>query len=161
MTELTELAEYTFNIQNLWLQANKYGTWFQPSVTILPGDITPNMTMEPIPAAEQRIRYGDLLHVDFGLTALGLNTDTQHLAYVLPSGHTEADIPKGLLEGLNKGNRLQDIVKKNMKPGLTGNEVLVNALKEMHEAGIEGRIYSHPIGDWGHSAGGLIGMTNL
>lgn len=144
------------------LQSHNYTTWFQPSVTVLPGDIAPNMTIETNPfSGEQHIQYGDLLHVDFGLTALGLNTDTQHLAYVLPPGHTEADIPKGLLEGLKKGKRLQDILKRNMKPGLSGNEVLANTRKEMQKAGIEGRIYSHPIGDWGHSAGALIGMTNL
>jgi hypothetical protein len=33
-----------------------------------------------------------MLHVAFGVTALGLNTDTQHLVYVL-SG--EKDVPQG------------------------------------------------------------------
>lgn len=155
----TEDLEWWFREK---LQYHNYSTWFHPSVTILPGGITPNMTMEMAPTTQQQtIQYGDLLHVDFGLTALGLNTDTQHLAYVLPPGDSEGDIPKGLLEGLEKGNRLQDILKRNMRPGLTGNAVLANARKEMHEAGIEGRIYSHPIGDWGHSAGALIGMTNM
>lgn len=143
------------------LQSNNYTTWFHPSVTILPGEIGPNTTTQNLQSPPETIHHGDLLHVDFGLTALGLNTDTQHLAYVLPPGHTESDVPASLLEGLRKGNHLQDIVKRNMVPGLTGNQVLLAARKEMQEAGIEGKIYSHPIGDWGHSAGGVIGMTNL
>lgn len=102
-----------------------------------------------------------MLHVDFGITALGLNTDTQHLAYVLPPGQSETDIPQGLLKGLGTANRLEDIVRENMKPGLSGNAILSSSLSQMHSEGIKGKIYSHPIGDWGHSAGTLIGMTNL
>ncbi|MCB0638607.1 MAG: Xaa-Pro aminopeptidase, partial [Lewinella sp.] len=34
------------------------------------------------------IQPGDLLHVDFGITYLGLNTDTQQNAYVLRPGET-------------------------------------------------------------------------
>ncbi|EME85585.1 uncharacterized protein MYCFIDRAFT_132635 [Pseudocercospora fijiensis CIRAD86] len=154
----TEDVEWWFREK---LQSMNYSTWFHPSVTVLPGFLEPNMSMEMIPRAEKAIKYGDLLHVDFGLTALGLNTDTQHLAYVLPPGHSKKDIPTGLLAGLRKGNRLQDIVKSHMKIGLTGNEVLARSRKAMHDEGIEGRIYCHPIGDWGHSAGAVIGMTNL
>ncbi|KAJ8124297.1 hypothetical protein O1611_g9344 [Lasiodiplodia mahajangana] len=111
--------------------------------------------------ADRPIQYGDLIHTDFGVTALGLNTDTQHLGYVLYPGETEADIPKGMLEGLAKVNRLQDIVKENMKIGMTGNEILKVSLDQMHAEGIEGKIYCHPTGEWGHSAGTVIGMTNL
>lgn len=109
----------------------------------------------------ESINYGDVLHVDFGVTALGMNTDTQHLAYVLYPGETEKDIPRGLLEGLKKVNRLQDIVKSNMKVGKTGNEILNASLRQMESEGIQGKIYCHPIGDWGHSAGTLIGMCHL
>jgi hypothetical protein len=45
--------------------------------------------------------------------------------------------------------------------GRTGNEVLNASLAQMHGEGIEGAIYCPPIGDWGHSAGTVIGMTNL
>lgn len=107
------------------------------------------------------INYGDMLHVDFGVTALGLNTDTQHLGYVLRPGESEKDIPIGLLEGLKKANRMQDIVRSNMKVGATGNEILEASLMQMKHEEIEGKIYSHPIGDWGHSAGSVIGMTNM
>lgn len=45
--------------------------------------------------------------------------------------------------------------------GKSGNSILATALKQMHSEGIEGSVYLHPIGGWGHSAGTLIGMTNL
>ena len=98
-----------------------------------------------------------MLHVDFGVTALGMNTDTQHLAYVLFPGETEKDVPKGLVDGLQKVNRLQDIAVENMVVGTTGNDILKRSREEMKKEGIEGSIYSHAIGDWGHSAGCVIG----
>lgn len=110
-----------------------------------------------VPRTPHTINYGDVLHVDFGVTAMGMNTDTQHLAYVLYPGETEKDIPSGLLEGLRKVNRLQDIVRSNMKVGKTGNDILKASLAQARHEDIEGRIYCHPIGDWGHSAGTLIG----
>ncbi|KAK4701545.1 hypothetical protein P7C70_g4685, partial [Phenoliferia sp. Uapishka_3] len=66
-----------------------------------------------------------------------------------------------LLKSLKKSNRMQDLVRKNMVPGKPGDQVLKETLGDMKEEGIEGLVYSHPIGDWGHSAGTLIGMTNL
>ena len=131
-----------------------YSTWFMPDVEI----VNPDSAIGRISTMTSNIiNYGDVLHVDFGVTALGMNTDTQHLAYVLYPGGTEADVPRGLIDGLKTVNRLQDIVKSNMKVGVTGNEILKKSLKQMKSEGIEGKIYSHPIGDWGHSAGTLIG----
>ena len=118
----------------------------------------PEGVFELTPDHNGTIKHGDLLHVDFGVTAMGMNTDTQHLAYVLYPGETEKDIPRGLLDGLKKANRLQDIVKENMEIGLTGNVILKKSLAQMKSEGFGGAIYSHPIGDWGHSAGTLIGM---
>jgi hypothetical protein len=141
------------------IQELNYTTWFQPSVSILDGrDPFENLTTL---AQTKIINFGDLLHVDFGVTAMGLNTDTQHLGYVLYPGETESDIPKGLVDGLKNANRVQEIVKSNMKVGTSGNEILKTSLKQMESEGIEGRVYSHPIGDWGHSAGTLVGMSYL
>ena len=123
-------------------------SWFQPSVSVqrkgeeLEGEVV--------------IERGDVLHTDFGIFATGLATDTQHMGYVLRDGETE--VPEGLMNALRNGNRLQDIVMSHMKPGLTGNEVLAASLAEMHQEGITGRIYNHPIGDHGHGAGPLVGL---
>jgi methionine aminopeptidase len=132
-----------------------YGTWFMPDIEIVEPDSNQGHDLS---LKRKTIQYGDQLHVDFGVTALGLNTDTQHLAYVLYPGQSVEDIPQGFIDGLKKANRMQDIVKSNMKVGSTGNEILKACRDQMKEEGIEGRIYSHAIGDWGHSAGTLIGM---
>lgn len=122
--------------------------------------VTPDDIFVPSPPPHRMlIEFGDMLHVDFGVTALGMNTDTQHLAYVLFPGETERDIPKGLLDGLRKVNRVQDIVVENLKVGRSGNDILATCRDQMENEGISGRIYSHPIGDWGHSAGTLIGKS--
>jgi hypothetical protein len=78
------------------------------------------------------------------------------MGYVLRDG--EKDVPPGLKKALTVGNRLQDIVMENMKPGLTGNQVLAASLAQMNREGIEGRVYCHPVGDYGHGPGPIIGL---
>jgi len=126
------------------------GTWFHTDVDVLRRgqDLTELNTVV--------IQRGDVLHCDFGITALGLNTDTQHMGYVLREG--ERDAPDGLKRALQNSNRLQDILLAEMRPGRSGNEVLASALAAMRAAGINGTIYTHPIGDRGHGAGPLIGL---
>lgn len=140
------------------IQQMNYTTWFPPSVTIFDGN-TRWFTQTVSSNERETIMYGDMLHVDFGVTAMGMNTDTQHLAYVLYPGQSEDDVPKGLIDGLRKGNRMQDIVKDNMQIGKTGNEIMRKTYEQMAAEGIKGRVYSHPIGDWGHSAGTPFGET--
>ncbi|HEU0052204.1 MAG TPA: hypothetical protein VFQ39_03460, partial [Longimicrobium sp.] len=53
------------------------GTWFHPSVDVQRAGVEMGDSASPV------IRRGDVLHCDFGITALGLNTDTQHMGYVL------------------------------------------------------------------------------
>jgi hypothetical protein len=126
------------------------GTWFQPSVTVQRRGID----MADSTAAV--IRRGDVLHTDFGITALGLNTDTQHMGYVLLEG--ESDAPQGLKDALRNSNRLQDILLEEIQPGRTGNEVLRATLGRMRSENLDGTMYSHPIGANGHGAGPLIGL---
>jgi len=85
------------------------------------------------------------------------------MAYVLRTdGPTpETDAPQSLKDGMRKSNRMQDILLGIMRAGLTGNQVLQKCLDQMKSEGIEGQIFSHPIGDWGHDAGAVIGFTNL
>ncbi|MEP2348591.1 MAG: M24 family metallopeptidase, partial [Algoriphagus sp.] len=99
---------------------------------------------------------GDLLHVDFGITYLRLNTDTQEMAYVLKAGETE--VPSYLQEAFKQGNRVQDILTENYVPGRTGNEILRASRKLLEEENLRGTIYTHPLGFYGHSAGPTIGM---
>ncbi len=124
-------------------------TWFQPSVDVQRRGGIPD-------GAPPVIQRGDVLHCDIGITALGLNTDTQHMGYVLREGET--DVPAGLKAALAVGNELQDIVMRETKVGRTGNEALHASLTEMRAAGIDGSVYSHPVGDHGHGSGPLIGL---
>lgn len=125
-------------------------TWFQTSVEVQRRGVQMGDSADPV------ILHGDVLHCDFGVTALGLNTDTQHMGYVLRPG--EADAPAGLMSALAVGNQLQDIVMEGLQPGRTGNEVLREALSRMRAVGITGTVYSHPVGDHGHGAGPLVGL---
>ena len=126
-------------------------TWFQPSVSVQ----RRNSTAEDL-GDDPVIQRGDVLHCDFGITVMGLNTDTQHMAYVLTDGETDA--PEGLKRALARANRLQDILLEQTKVGMTGNEVLLAVLRQMRSEGLNGTMYSHPIGDHGHGAGPLIGL---
>ncbi len=127
------------------------GTWFQPSVAVQRrGADEASLGEDPV------IERGDLLHCDVGITALGLNTDIQHMGYVLREG--EDDAPDGLKAALAASNRLQDIVLGELRAGRTGNEVLASARARMAAEGIDGSVYSHPIGFHGHGAGPLIGL---
>ncbi|MBL8234160.1 MAG: aminopeptidase P family protein [Bryobacterales bacterium] len=130
------------------------GTWFQPTVRVQKASAAGvNLLAEDAPAVIER---GDVLHTDFGITAMRMATDTQHMGYVLRPGETTP--PAGIRKALANTNRMQDILMAEMRPGRTGNEVLASALAVMRREGIKGTIYSHPIGDHGHGAGPLIGL---
>lgn len=127
------------------------GSWFQPSVSVQRrGTTAEQLGSNPV------IQRGDVLHCDFGLVAFRLNTDTQHMGYVLREGETAP--PAGLVAALRASNRLQDIVMAEIRPGRTGNEILRASLARMRAEGIDGTVYTHPIGLHGHGAGPLIGL---
>lgn len=123
--------------------------WFQPSIDIIRRNNSEYKTSNVI-------HRGDMLHCDIGLTYLGLNTDTQQLAYILKEGETDA--PEGLKKGLAEGNRLQDIVMTEMKTGLTGNQILKTSIEKAKAEGLTPCIYAHALGFHGHGAGLLIGL---
>lgn len=126
-------------------------TWFQPSVGVQRRGVSAaELGDDPV------IQRGDLLWCDVGISALGLTTDTQHNGYVLLPGETAA--PPGLQRALTNANRLQDIVMEELRAGRSGNEILTASLTRMRAAGINGTVYSHPIGTHGHGAGPLIGL---
>jgi Xaa-Pro aminopeptidase len=132
-----------------------FSTWFQPGVRVQKAAGAANAAVR----AEETgtvIERGDVLHVDFGLTAMRLNTDTQHMGYVLRQGETAP--PEGIRKALAATIRLQQIVLERTKAGRPGNAVLADSLGQMESEGIQGSVYSHPVGDHGHGAGPLIGL---
>ena len=133
-------------------------TWFHPTVDIQRND---EMQKDHLNSFSDRpndktIIYGDLLHCDFGITYLRLNSDCQQIAYVMKQ--SDIIIPEFLTKAFKKGNELQDILTKNFTYLDTGNEILINSLNEAKAEGLRPSIYTHPLGSYGHSSGPTIGM---
>ncbi len=133
-------------------------TWFHPTVDIqrTSEELVSHLYSFSGRPDDMVILPGDLLHCDFGITYLRLNTDCQELAYVLKPEEKAA--PAFLVNGLKDGNRVQDFLTNNMIAGRTGNEILAKSLSEAKAAGLRPSIYTHPLGLYGHSAGTTIGM---
>jgi len=135
------------------------GAWFQPTVGLQRAGVplveARGTTLPAVPY-DAVIEPGDLVHCDVGLSSLGLTTDTQRNGYVLRPGETAA--PAGLQAALAVGNRLQDLTTAAMTIGRSGNEVLAAARAAAAAEGIDGDVYSHPVGYHGHGAGPSIGL---
>jgi len=125
-------------------------TWFHPSI-----EIQRRVSNEK----DAIIRPGDLLHVDFGISYLRLNSDVQEHAYILLPNETA--VPTELVTAFSKTNRLQDILTSTFKTGRTGNEILAASIQQAKTEGIQPSIYTHPIGFHGHAAGTTIGMWDM
>tara|TARA_B100001287_G_scaffold146863_2_gene123636 strand:+ start:1337 stop:2653 length:1317 start_codon:yes stop_codon:yes gene_type:complete len=133
-------------------------TWFHPSVDIqrrseVNGDHLRSFSNRP---SENIIQKGDLLHCDFGITYLRLNSDCQQMAYVLDDDQKE--VPIFLTKAFEDANLLQDILTSNFILGHSGNQVLLNSLSDAKKKGLRPSIYTHPLGSYGHSSGPTIGM---
>lgn len=133
-------------------------TWFHPTIDIQRSNEALKSHIYSFSKGEdeQIIIPGDLLHCDFGITYIGLNTDCQQHAYVLKEG--EDQVPEFLNDAFKKGNRVQDIFTANFEEGKTGNEILAKSLSEGRSEGLRPAIYTHPLGVYGHSAGATFGM---
>ncbi len=130
-------------------------TWFHPTVDVQRTGASDLYAFDGQSKFDV-IQPGDLVHCDFGITYLTLNTDCQELAYVLKPEETEA--PEFLKEALRQGNAVQDALTDNFKKGRSGNETLLMALESSKAAGLRPQIYTHPLGLYGHSAGTTFGM---
>ena len=128
--------------------------WFHPSI-----DIRRSKAEAARYKDRSVIRRGDLLHCDFGIRYLGLDTDMQWSAYVLKDG--ELDAPPGLKDALARANHLAEVFMAEFKAGRSGNEIVDAAMKKGEAEGLRPSIYSHPIGFYGHAAGPPIDARPL
>lgn len=133
-------------------------TWFHPTVDIQRSKekLESHITSFSDRPEGKVIQKGDLLHCDFGITYLRLNTDCQQHAYVLKDGETA--VPDFLKNAFQDGNRIQDILTSNFKTGNSGNQILLASLAQGKKEGYKPAIYTHPLGLYGHAAGPTIGM---
>ena len=161
-TSVIKIGETTTTDLEWWMRQKVTDlgleTWFHPSVDIqrsseINGDHLRSFSNRP---SENIIQRGDLLHCDFGITYLRLNSDCQQMAYIL--NDNEKDVPYYLKEAFKDANQLQDILTSNFLHGNSGNEILLNSLKEAKKKGLRPSIYTHPLGSYGHSSGPTIGM---
>ena len=130
-------------------------TWFHPTIDVQRNEVSDLYAFD----GESKfdiILPGDLIHCDFGISYLTLNTDCQELAYVLKPDETEA--PDYLVKALDEGNRVQDIFTDLFEHKKTGNQILKEALEQGRKEGFRPQIYTHPLGTFGHSAGTTLGM---
>ena len=130
-------------------------TWFHPTIDVQRNEISDLYAFD----GESKfdiIIPGDLIHCDFGISYLTLNTDCQELAYVLKPNETEA--PDYLVKALEEGNKVQDIFTDLFEYKKTGNQILEEALEKGRSEGFRPQIYTHPLGTFGHSAGTTLGM---
>lgn len=103
----------------MWEKAVSLGfdCWFQPSFGVQRAGVVGTGPNEPLSSAtladETIINRGDFLWTDFGIDYAGLHTDMQHMGYVLNIG--ESGPPAGLIQGLKKTNRMQDIILEEMQ----------------------------------------------
>jgi Xaa-Pro aminopeptidase len=139
----------------LW--ENRVGTWFQPDLRVQRKSKKNDTSRGFLAVAPEEtiIERGDVVHLDFGITYMGLNTDWQKMAYVLLPG--EKDAPAGLKNAMKNTNALQDaLTQRAARPGRPAADVYNQAMDEMKQKGIEAQIYSHPIGNQGHGLGPSI-----
>lgn len=160
--EVIQVGNTTTNDLVWWfrerVRALKLQAWFHPSVSIQRKDNKEFDHVDSFTNGYQKntIMPGDLLHVDFGISYLRLNTDTQQHAYVLAANETKP--PEELVAAFASGNRLQDIFTRNFRVGKIGNEVLKISREQAISEGLKPTIYTHPIGYHGHGAGTTLGM---
>ena len=138
------------------LGARGLTTWFQPDLRLQRRSGTEKKSRGFLAVAPEElvIERGDLLHVDFGFTYMGLNTDWQKMAYVLREGETE--VPPGLKQALSHTVALQDTLIEVSRPERTSSQVYTSLMDRMKQRGIEAMIYSHPLGNQGHGLGARI-----
>ncbi|MEN9508196.1 MAG: hypothetical protein RLZZ621_759 [Gemmatimonadota bacterium] len=132
-------------------------TWFQPDLRVqrAEGDIATSGGFLAITPEGTVLLPGDVVHIDFGISYMGFDTDWQKMAYLLKPG--ERDAPAGLKQAMRNANALQDaLMIKQARPGRTGGAVFNGTMSEMKAQGIEAMIYSHPLGNHGHGLGTSI-----
>jgi Xaa-Pro dipeptidase len=131
-------------------------TWFQPDLRVQRPDTARNTSRGFLSVAQEAVvlERGDLIHVDFGVTYLGLNTDFQRMGYILRDG--EKDVPAGLKTALANTNAVQDALARESRPGRSSADVYDAVVKAMKARGIEAQLYSHPLGAQGHALGATI-----
>ncbi len=139
----------------LW--AHGVRSWFQPDLRVQRAGSAAATSRGFLAVAPESlvIERGDVVHLDFGISYMGFDTDWQKMAYVL--NDDESDVPEGLKAAMRNTNTLQDaLMRTHSRPGRLAADVYTDTMAEMKTKRIEAMIYSHPIGLHGHGLGASI-----
>ncbi len=124
-------------------------------------------------SSDRIIQRGDLIMIDWGVGFLNFYTDMKRIAYVLKSGETE--VPPGIQHAFDQGRRVREVIRNNIKAGLTAAETLDVLNQKITEAGFhvmeefnvtsdtdktEVMIGCHSVGNTGHGIGPSIAWFN-
>ncbi len=124
-------------------------------------------------SSERIIQRGDLIMIDWGVGLMNFYTDMKRMAYVLKDGEIRA--PAGFQHAFDQAAKVREIIRKNIKVGLTAEETLEFLNKKVEEAGFsimkefnkptetdktEVIIGCHSVGNWGHGIGPSIAWFN-
>ena len=149
-----------------WLEDKReklnYKRGWQPTVFLSP----PNGI--EIANTNRVVSAGDLMQIDWGIGKNNYFTDLKRVAYVLDTDETE--LPSWIETAFNNSIDVRNIIKNNVKPGSTGENILEQLRSKIREAGyvyteeespsditgIEVNIGMHSAGNLGHDQGGSI-----
>lgn len=124
-------------------------------------------------SSDRIIQRGDVLMIDWGVGLMNMYTDMKRIAYVLKEGETK--VPKGIQNAFDQGVKVRDIIKKNIKAGVTAKQTEANVYKALTKAGFNKMeafnkftnldktdviIGCHSVGNWGHGIGPSIAFFN-
>ena len=135
--------------------------WFEVHIAVQRYDPQTGKTIPYVhPAPDDLvIQRGDIIHLDCGFNYLGFATDWQKVGYVLRPGET--DVSPGMKTALRNGNITQDAINKTARPGMTGREATIAAIKQLEGVDFLPSLYSHAIGYQGHAVGPGINARNM
>ena len=119
------------------------------------------------------IQRGDVIMIDWGVGLMNMYTDMKRIAYVLDEGETS--VPPGIQNAFDQGVKVREIIKNNIKAGLTARKNEENIYRALEKAGFNKMkgfnqhtdgdktdviIGCHSVGNWGHGVGPSIAFFN-
>lgn len=130
--------------------------WFEVHTAVQRYDpVTKAMIPYVHPAPDDYVfQAGDVVHLDCGFNYMGLASDWQKVAYILPAGQTT--VPAGLEVALHNAMRTRETLRTVARPGMTGYATAEATVSALAGVAFTPSIYSHPIGTHGHGVGPSI-----